>query len=79
MTPKMPKRDPIGARRRAAIAARRVGIESRCSCGEARAEALIPGSKPAICAACKRAQSGQVPIDAHHLAGKANSPITVSV
>jgi hypothetical protein len=77
MIPKMPKRDPIGAHRRAIIAERRVGIESRCSCGEARPEALIPGSKPTTCAACKRTQNGRTSMDAHHFAGEANSPTTV--
>jgi hypothetical protein len=79
MTRRMPKRDPVGARRRAIIATRRVGTESRCSCGEARPEALIPGSKPITCAACKRDRNGQTSLDAHHFAGKANSPIAVPV
>ena len=79
MKRKMPKRDPVGARRRAISAARRAGIESRCSCGEARPEALITGSKPTTCAACKRAKKGQTPMDSHHFAGKANRPIALPV
>src|ERR1700687_5110889 len=44
------KRDPIGAYARKATAARRVGEDTKCACGEARPEALIPNSKPTVCA-----------------------------
>jgi hypothetical protein len=77
---KKPSRDPIAAFERESRAARRVGHGSRCSkCGEDRPLALIPGSKPVICAACQREKSGMSPYDDHHPAGKANSPVTVPV
>ncbi|MBZ5722891.1 MAG: hypothetical protein LAO03_21330 [Acidobacteriia bacterium] len=79
MPKKPPMLDPGGAHRRRVVAARRVGIDSRCSCGEKRPEALIAGSKPIICAACKRANSGLTTLDNHHFAGKANHLTTIPV
>ena len=77
--PQKPTRDSSGTYRRKLVAARRMGVGTRCSCGEGRPEALIPGSKPTVCAACKRATNGCTTIDQHHFAGKANNPATVSV
>lgn len=74
-----PKRDPIRAHQRKATAARRVGENARCACGETRPEALIAGSKPMICAECQRRTKGKNTMDKHHPAGKANSPITIPV
>jgi hypothetical protein len=79
MPRKMPTRDPSGAHRRKAVAARRVGVGARCSCGEDRPEALIVGSSPTICAACQRAAKGRSRIDQHHFAGRANNPATIPV
>jgi len=79
MSRKMPTRDPSGAHRRKVVAARRVGVNARCSCGEARPEALIAGSNPTICAACERAAKGRATIDQHHFAGGANNPATIPV
>ena len=75
----LPKRDPGGAHARKVRAARRVGVNSRCACGETRPEALIPKKKPTICAACDREKRGRTSMDNHHVFGKANSPITVSM
>src|SRR5437016_11325948 len=77
--PKRPQRDPEAAYVRKAIAQRRVGINARCECGEARPEALIRKKKRIICHECKRKEKGMKTKDNHHFAGKANSPITVSV
>ena len=74
-TPSHP--DPIKAYRRKASATRRVGKNTRCLCGEARTEALIGSS--GICAACKRKKNGHALSDRHHVAGSANSPVTVSI
>jgi hypothetical protein len=79
MPRKLPSRDAIGAYRRKVVAARRVGLDIHCSCGEKRPEGLIPGSKPTTCAACQRTASGRTAIDNHHFAGKANSPTTIPV
>ena len=49
------------------------------SCGEARPEALIPGTKPTICAECQRKKNGTTTTDDHHFAGKANSPVTIPI
>lgn len=76
---KLPQRDPVGATRRRAIAQRRVGEGARCACGEARPEALIEGADPMTCGECQRKARGQSEIDLHHVAGRANSPITVPV
>jgi hypothetical protein len=75
----LPLRDSISAHRRKALATRRVGVAATCACGENRPEALIPGSSPIICAACQRRASGRTTADNHHFAGKANSPITVTI
>ena len=79
MPRKPPQRDPIGAYQRKATAARRVGKDKKCACAEARPEALIAGSKPTICAACKRKRRGETTEDKHHPAGEANSPVTMPV
>ena len=71
-----PSRDPIRKHQRDSAAARRVGLDAKCACGEARPLALIPGSKPMICAACDRRRREQKTEDDHHVAGKANSPVT---
>jgi hypothetical protein len=72
-------RDPISENARKRAAARRVG-DGKCSqCGESRPEALIAGSVPLICAACKRVQLSKSPFDLHHVAGAANDPLTVAV
>jgi hypothetical protein len=75
----MSQRDPIRVHQRKAAAARRVGAGAKCACGEARPEALIPGSVPIVCAECQRAQKGLSTTDDHHIAGKANSPLTVPI
>jgi len=74
-TPSHP--DPIKAHRREESAARRVGKNTRCLCGEARTEALIGNS--GVCAACNRKSKRHAVTDNHHVAGSANSPVTVAV
>ena len=76
---KSPPRDPIAKFEREARAARRVGPGSRCKCGEQRPLALIPGSKPMICAACQRKNIGHSVLDEHHPAGEANDPTTTRI
>ena len=79
MPRKLPPRDPSAAYRRKTVANRRVGIGTRCACSEDRPEALIAGSKPIVCAACKRIKFGQTTTDYHHFAGQANNPTTIPV
>jgi hypothetical protein len=79
MSRKLPSRDATGAYRRKAVAARRAGLGVTCSCGENRPEALIPGMKPPMCAACRRVKIGQISRDDHHPFGRANSSIMLSV
>jgi|SRR5579872_3060019 len=79
MRRKAPKTDPIGALRREAITARKVGVGACCSCGEDRPAALITGSRPTMCAACQRAAEGRTTTDLHHSFGRANSPATIQV
>ena len=69
--------DAIRAHQRKSIAARRVGANAQCACGERRPEALISGSNPITCAECQRKRKGQNVMDNHHVAGRANSPITI--
>src|SRR5438477_4902113 len=76
-TKKPPQRDPIGAFQHKATAARRIGVDKQCACGESRPEALIPGSDPIICAKCDREKKGHTVMDDHHVAGRANSSETI--
>jgi len=41
--------------------------------------ALIPGSKPTICASCQRVKLGRSTLDNHHPAGEANDPTTIPI
>jgi len=79
MRNKRTTRDPIGTYQREAAAARRVGEDQRCACGEVRPEALIAGSDPIVCAACDRKQRGKSPFDNHHAAGESNNPTTIRI
>lgn len=79
MARKLPIRDPIAAHQREAMARRRIGENAQCGCGESRPEALVSGSNPTICAACDRKKRGKATVDRHHVAGKANSPITIPI
>lgn len=77
MTNKLPLRDPEAACVRKATAARRVGVNAKCACGESRPEALIRKRKPTICHECKRKEEGKTIVDNHHVFGEANSPTTL--
>ncbi len=79
MRQRFPKRDPKGTHRRRVVAARRTGVNATCSCGEARPQALIQGTKPMMCAACQRTAKRRTTVDQHHFAGRANSPATIPV
>jgi hypothetical protein len=79
MSRSTPKRDPIAAATREAVAQRRVGFDARCECGEDRAVALIRKEEDICCAACARRKQGKRTMDKHHVAGKANSPVTISI
>lgn len=79
MEPKLPKRDPINARKRKKTATRRMGANMACACGEERPEALIKKSNPKICLECKRKREGKTTLDRHHVAGAANSPETIPI
>lgn len=75
---KPPPGSPIRKYQRKATAARRIGSDQECHiCGEKRPEALIAGSRPMICFACQRKKEGKSATDAHHPAGKSNSPVIV--
>lgn len=71
--------DPIRRYKRKATAARRIGGDRQCACGESRPEALVAGSKPVMCAACVRKKRGQATEDNHHPAGGANNPATIPI
>lgn len=80
MPRKLPLRDPIGYELRHTRAQERVGLGAKCAgCAEERAEALIPGSNPMICAQCWRKANGQSVMDLHHIPGRANDDLTASV
>src|ERR1700733_1844220 len=77
MTNKLPLREPEAALVRKATAARCVGMNAKCACGETRPEALIRNSKPTMCHECKRKKEGKTTMDDHHPFAKANSPATI--
>jgi hypothetical protein len=79
MLKKLVQRDPIHAHARKVRAARRIGEGQKCRCGEARSEALLPGSTPTTCTECDRRRCGKSTEDQHHVAGKANDPTTIPV
>lgn len=80
MPRRLPVRDPIAAQQRKNVAARRFGPGAQCHlCRESRPEALIAGSNPAICIRCDRERHGRATRDKHHVAGKSNIPVTISV
>jgi len=79
MTYKSPQRDPEAAWVRKATAARCVGVNAKCACGETRPQALIQNSNPKICHRCKRERDGKSTMDKHHVGGEANSPIQIKV
>jgi len=66
-------RDPIAAFEREARADRRVGHDGQCKCGEKRPLAIIPNSKPTICANCRRVKLSRSTLDNHHPAGEART------
>lgn len=72
-------KDPIKEATRQAKAQRRVGEGAACACGEKRAEALVARRKPPVCYQCARVARGSNAIEAHHVAGKRNSPVTLAV
>ncbi len=74
---KIPKRDPSAALIRDAVAQRRIG-EKKCVCGETRPQTFA-GRKSKLCAKCERKKRGHKTTDDHHVAGKANDPITIPV
>lgn len=71
--------DPIAHAKRRGIASRRIGIGNACACGEDRSFALIGGSQPMNCEECDRRRNGHSIFDNHHVAGKANHPLTVPI
>jgi hypothetical protein len=77
--PPRKQKDPIKAAAREGRAQRRVGEGAMCACGEARPEALIAGRKEAICFNCDAQRRGKSAREAHHVAGRANSPVTLDV
>ena len=80
MSVQLRQRDPIAAQKRKSDAIRRIGIGRACSaCGENRPESLIPKSEPMVCASCQRQQKAKSTVDRHHVAGRANDPMTIPV
>ena len=79
MITNLPDLDPIAAHQRKVIAERMSGKKKRCACGEFRPEALVARTNPIICTACQRRAQGMSIMDKHHVAGKANSPVTIQV
>jgi hypothetical protein len=78
----MPRKsnDPIKATTRRSKVERRLGEAQSCAqCGESRLEALVARSRPRLCQECYSQRRGLKKTEAHHIAGKSNSPVTIEV
>ena len=73
----MRKRGASAAWLRSSRAQRRVGRNAACTCGEARAYALIAGRTPPLCYRCERLAQGREPFEDNHVFGKRNSDLTI--
>jgi len=70
--------DPVKTAVRKAKTQRRVGRGAACGdCGESRPETLVARSRPKRCYACYQVARGKKASEDHHMAGKANSRVTV--
>jgi hypothetical protein len=76
---RIPPDNPRAAYCRDAIAARRLGSETKCVCGENSPRAFVKGSEPPICIKCDRKLRGHEERDDHHCFGAINSDFTMSV
>ncbi len=65
---------------RRVIAARRFENGAKCAhCGESRIECLIAGRNPVICYQCDCIDRGKPDIEYHHLIGRHNSQIGITI
>ena len=72
--------DPVKSGTRRAKTQRRAGQGAKCAhCGETRAEMLVRSARPKLCLHCHAFRTGNSATELHHLAGRANSPLTVNV
>jgi hypothetical protein len=72
--------DPIKTAGRKVRAGRRAGVGAVCTnCGQSDPQKLVARSKPKYCHECYELQHGRKPKQGHHMAGKANSSVTVGV
>lgn len=77
---KLLKGTPLARYHREAIAERRLGRHRECVlCGETRVLPLEPNSNPRVCTECRRELEGKTIMDKHHVAGRANSDITIPI
>jgi hypothetical protein len=72
--------DPIKTAARKAKAQRRVGQGAACTrCGDGRPDMLVRSSRPKLCLKCYALENGTKTTQSHHVAGRANSPLTVEI
>jgi hypothetical protein len=79
MKRKIPSHNLRAEHCRKVLAARRIGKNAKCSCGETRPEALRRKDGKAICASCIRRSRGHSESDNHHIFGRANSEFTMLI
>jgi hypothetical protein len=79
MKRKIPSHNPRAEHCRKVLAARRIGINAKCSCGETRTEALSRKDGKVMCASCVRKSREQNEFDNHHVFGRANSDFTMLI
>lgn len=77
---KLPKRDELAQQHRASMADRWLGKQRECTgCPESRTPALERKTNPRLCTECRKTAEGKNIMEQHHIAGRANSEITISI
>lgn len=77
---KLPRRTELAHQHRADMAERCLGKQRECvSCGEDRVLALEQKSIPRLCTECRAKTEGKTTMNEHHIAGRSNSDITISI
>lgn len=77
---KLRQGDALARQHRLAMAERCLGRQRECVlCREARALALERRTNPRLCTECRKTGEGKNIMEQHHIAGRANSEITISI
>lgn len=74
------RKGPITKAARHAQQQRKHGVGAKCrDCGTSDHRVLVYNSRPKRCEECYRRHTGRSVYDAHHIAGRANSDVTIAL